>query len=116
MPSNVLQDSPAESQFAKVNDLPPPTLSRAREVDAGGVELRGAQGRRLRCPSAQGDQQVPGGAEVPGELEAHRVGGGALGCAAHVDLSDQKSLKVKVKPSPNLYTACQAVKQRVPVF
>lgn len=88
-PSNVLQDSPAEPQFAKVNDLPPPTLSRAREVDAGWVELRRAQGRRLRGSSAQGDQQVPGGTEVSGELETYRVGRGALGCAAHIDLSDQ---------------------------
>lgn len=91
MPPNVLQDSPAEPQFAKVDDLPPPTLSRAGEVDAGGVELRGAEGRRLRCSSAQGDQQVPGGAKVSGELETHRVGGGALGCAAHIDLRDQNS-------------------------
>lgn len=43
-PSKVLQDSPAEPQFAKVNDLPPPALSGAREVDAGWMELRGAQG------------------------------------------------------------------------
>lgn len=86
----IFQYLPTEPQFAKVNNLPPPALSCTREIDAGRVEFRGAQGRRLWRTSTQWDQQVPRSTEVSGELKAHRVGGGALSCAAHINLKTRK--------------------------
>lgn len=38
-----IQSLPAEAKLAKVNDLSPPALSCTREIDAGRVELCGAQ-------------------------------------------------------------------------
>ena len=78
--------SPAEAQFAKVDDLPPPALRGAGVVDAGGVQLGGAEGAGVGSARTQGHQQVPGGTKVPGELQMHRVGGGAVRRAAHVNL------------------------------
>ena len=78
--------SPAEPQLSKVDDLPPPALGGAGVVHAGRVELCGAEGGGLGPARAQRDQEVPGGPEVSRELQPHRVGGGAVRRAAHVDL------------------------------
>lgn len=81
-----IQSLPTEAKLAKMNDFPPPALGCTREIDAGRVQLCGAQWGRLGCTGTQGHQQVPSGTEVPWELETHRVGRGALSCAADINL------------------------------
>lgn len=73
-----------------MNNFPPPALSGAGEIDAGRVELCGAQGRRLGRAGTQGYQKVPRRTKVPRELETYWVGGGALSGAAHINLKTQK--------------------------
>lgn len=89
-----VQILPAEAQLPKVDDLPPPALRGAGEVDAGGMELGGAEGGGLGRPSTQWHQQVPRGSKVPGKLQPHGVGGGALGRAAHINLQRCKYTQV----------------------
>lgn len=68
-------NSPTKTELAKVDDFPPPALSGSGEIDAGWVQLCGAQSGRLWRTSTQGDQEVPGGPKVPGELQTDRIVG-----------------------------------------
>lgn len=85
-----IQSLPTEAKLAKVNDLPPPALSCTREIDAGRVELCGAQWGGLGPTGTQGYQKVPRGTKVPWELKTHWVGWGTLSCAAHIYLERHK--------------------------
>lgn len=84
--------SPTEVQFSKVNDLPPPALGSACVVSATWVMLSGAEGAEVAAAAvAQGEQQVPGGPQVSGELQPHWVSRGAVSGAANVDLGAKTS-------------------------
>lgn len=61
-----VRPSPAKVQLPEVHDLPPPALGGPCVVGAARVVLRGAQGADMAAAVvAEGQQQVPGGSEVP---------------------------------------------------